>query len=623
MTTAGPFPRSLDPLPGEYLPGYLLRLAHRLDLSPFRIAQLAGLTTSALIVAVESGLSLDLPSRQRFAETTRLTDAEVASLLLLHQTDRYLPVRTSTAGTQRRLRGIAQQEPWLFTRFTRYCPQCLAGDGTAMQRAHGGPWQTRWRLPVVFACAQHQRLLNHQCPACRQSAFASNRAGLVPSATVTGLYPAQCRTPAATVPGQPQGTCGTRLDSTPEPDSGKDRTSIGALLTLQHKILDLLDAHGSATTSSAGHPVAPELYFANLRVVATLISASWPTLSDAVAHLPLHDALDVFLRRRHEEITARRQHKARPPVIVLHDRPPEPADACAALIAAADHLLTRNDPASLNRHVRQMADAAPIGAAWNRRISAIRHELSPGLNTALEPILSRFAVTPRPGKRRPPARKANFDHRHIPQRLPDAWFGPFFGRLPTAGAGQLRRVAAISLVHLVTGGTRVEARRLLGMPDTFTSRTTMSTAWLRDNADAFTHALQALADHLDADTKLVDYGNRRQQLANWSIPAQQWTETVREHAEPTSEKSIPPDWGDFKRRYVSWMVWITVTSGERRLAPPSILPAVNDRELVHDRHRIVNYWHTLRRTAGPHPRQLAKIIDRYTEQTISAIDARS
>lgn len=45
MGELNPLPRSLDPLPAESLPGYVLRLAHRLGLSPARVLQLAGLTT--------------------------------------------------------------------------------------------------------------------------------------------------------------------------------------------------------------------------------------------------------------------------------------------------------------------------------------------------------------------------------------------------------------------------------------------------------------------------------------------------------------------------------------------------------------------------------------------------
>ena len=44
MTSLSPLPRSLDPLPEESLPGYLLRLAHRLGLAPVRILQLTGLS---------------------------------------------------------------------------------------------------------------------------------------------------------------------------------------------------------------------------------------------------------------------------------------------------------------------------------------------------------------------------------------------------------------------------------------------------------------------------------------------------------------------------------------------------------------------------------------------------
>lgn len=39
-------PRSLIPLPGEDLPGYTLRLAHRLDLTPIELLRQTGLVAS-------------------------------------------------------------------------------------------------------------------------------------------------------------------------------------------------------------------------------------------------------------------------------------------------------------------------------------------------------------------------------------------------------------------------------------------------------------------------------------------------------------------------------------------------------------------------------------------------
>jgi hypothetical protein len=255
-------------------------------------------------------------------------------------------------------------------------------------------------------------------------------------------------------------------------------------------------------------------------------------------------------------------------------------------------------------------------------MTAIRDELSPGLNIALEPILAQFAVTPRSGRHQPPARKANFDHRHIPQRVPDAWFDPFFGRLPTAGAGPVRRAAAIALVRLVDGGTQLQARHLLGIPATLTSGTFATTAWLHNNAEAFNSSLNNLADYLDAMTDLVDYGNRRQQLANWSIPAEQWAQTVREQSEPSHGNHRAPDWNDLRRRFVSWMVWTAVTSSERIFAPASVLPVPTEENERHNRRRIIQYWWDLERATDPNRTRVIKIIDRHAEQTIMDVDGR-
>ena len=107
--------------------------------------------------------------------------------------------------------------PWVFTSATRYCPQCLAGDGSYIQQQHGGAWQKAWRLPVVFACPAHRRLLEHLCPSCRQPAMSAAPgapAWLIPRAFDGGLHPAQCR--AALRPqaaGRHARPCGARLDA--------------------------------------------------------------------------------------------------------------------------------------------------------------------------------------------------------------------------------------------------------------------------------------------------------------------------------------------------------------------------------------------------------------------------
>ena len=67
-----------------------------------------------------------------------------------------------------------------FAPATRYCPECLAGDGSAIQESFGGPWLKAWHLPVVFACPAHRRLLEHLCPECGQPVH-GRRPGAYPS----------------------------------------------------------------------------------------------------------------------------------------------------------------------------------------------------------------------------------------------------------------------------------------------------------------------------------------------------------------------------------------------------------------------------------------------------------
>jgi hypothetical protein len=330
-------------------------------------------------------LDLDENIRASFAHAARLTTAEVAGLLLLNLTSRYLPLNRDLDGQPRRLRGIVGQERWVFTKFTRCCPDCLAGDHSVIQQRHGGPWKNLWRLPVVFACVQHGRLLNHVCPACQQPIFRATT--LIPRALNAELHPAQCRATA----GGPSARgiwlgCGARLDvADPSP------TAPAALLAVQRKILNLLDPHGPATTASLGHQISPINYFNDLRILAGLISASWPAALDLPHHPPLAEMLDSYLHDRRQRINQRLQHKRRPPEIVLHGQPPHQADACAPLVALADQILTADDHEQAGQHVRMLAERAPLGPAWARRVAATGNGQSPGTQAALKPTLDRWA----------------------------------------------------------------------------------------------------------------------------------------------------------------------------------------------------------------------------------------
>lgn len=122
-----PLGRSLDPLPGESLNGFLLRLSRRLRLSPVRLARLAAIISSSG-TSLSRRLLLDLDTGS-FAAFARLSGPEAAELTLTPWASRYPPIARSLRATGLR----PQADDWLFTPGIRYCPRCLAGDGSDVQ----------------------------------------------------------------------------------------------------------------------------------------------------------------------------------------------------------------------------------------------------------------------------------------------------------------------------------------------------------------------------------------------------------------------------------------------------------------------------------------------------------
>ena len=415
-----PLPRSLDPLPDESLPGYLLRLAHRLGLAPARVMQLTGLTAGRdghQPARRSLMLHLDEAPAGAFARVTRLTAAEASQLCMGSMSGRYPWAAPRVTADKWGPRSLAS--PWVFTSATRYCPQCLAGDGSHIQQQHGGAWQKAWRLPVVFACPAHRRLLEHLCPPagsrpCPQRPGAP--AWLIPRAGDGGLHPAQCR--AALKPqaaGRHARPCGARLDAPAR--AGEDSPVSDDLLALQGQLLQLLDPEGPAAVMSVGQPATPAQYFADLRLVCSLINGAWPHSRNLITGPGMAESLDRYIASTGG--AAPRRH-------TLCDAPPLDARPGAALITAAIRILDGGDLRVLGELLAPARDGAsrksPRGR-WIRRYQRAGHDCSDGFRDALEPLINSFQRAGRRSRgRRAPAPQINFAPEHVPEHLQDDWY---------------------------------------------------------------------------------------------------------------------------------------------------------------------------------------------------------
>ena len=610
-----PLPRSLDPLPDESLPGYLLRLAHRLGLAPARVMQLTGLAGDGLQTARRSlMMHLDEARAGAFSRTTRLAATEVTQLCMSSMSGRYPWAEPQATADQWGSRALADR--WVFTSATRYCPQCLAGDGSPIQQQHGGAWQKAWRLPVVFACPAHRRLLEHLCPSCRQPAMSARPGApalLIPRAGDAGLHPAQCR--AVLRPqdaGRHARPCGARLDTPERP--GEDSLAPDDLLAIQDRLLRLLRAEGPATAVSVGEPATPSQYFADIRLVSSLLNGAWPHSRNLITSPGTAGDLDQYIAGISG--TVPRRHS-------LCDTPPLDAHPGAALITAAVRILDSGDLRALGDLLAPARGGAgrksPRGR-WLRRYQRAGHDCSGGFRDALDPLTGSFQRTDRRARGpRAPAPQITFAPEHIPEHLQDDWHDQHF-RHVGGNTRLLRRAAALRLVQISAGGSLAEAAAFLGIDHRYLKASPGSAAFTDDPAD-FRLAVHALARQLSTTPGLINYKDRRDALQDWCIDPAAWQDIITRL--PPTKGPFQPELSDCKRQFASEAVWARITQGEHLLAPRIIEGQLSAGDPTWDRRRD-NMWHFyLASPAKPHYAALKEILNAYAENLATAIDRRT
>ncbi len=620
MDTLSPLPRSLDPLPEEALPGYLLRLAHRLGLTPARIMQLTGLTAGRdgrQPARQSSMLHLDEALAGAFASSARLTAAEVAGLCMSSMSGQYPWAAPRITADQWGPRSLAS--PWVFASATRYCPQCLAGDGSYIQQQHGGAWRKAWRLPVVFACPAHRRLLEHLCPSCRQPAMSAALrapAWLIPRAFDAGLHPAQCR--AALRPqdaGRHARPCGARLDAPAQAAEGSPAPD--DLLALQDRLLRLLRPGEPAAVMSVGQPATTAQYFADLRLVCSLINGAWPHSRNLLTGPGMAESLG-----RHIASTggaAPRRH-------TLCDTPPLDARPGAALITAATRILDGDDLRALGELVASARDGASRKSQrgrWLRCYHRAGHDCSGGFRDALEPLIGSFQRTGRRSRgRRAPAPQLTFAPGHIPEHLQDDWYDQHFRHIG-GNTRLLRRAAALRLVQMSAGGSLAEAAAFLGIDHRYLKASPGSAALAGDPAE-FRLAVHALARQLSTTPGLINYKHRRDALQDWCLDPAAWQDIISQL--PPTKGPFQPELSDCKRQFASEAVWARVTQGEHLLAPRIIENQLSAGDPTWHRRRD-SMWHCYNASpAKPHYAALRQILnvlaDNLADNLAGQIDER-
>lgn len=546
-----PLPRSLDPLPGESLKGFLLRLSYRLHVAPLELARLVGCTSGRKTKRIGYQFLFDLDVA-RLAQVTRLTAAEAESLTAVSWASRYPPISRSLA----RPRWPVNRDAWLVRPGQRYCPDCLAGDDSPAQQQYGGPWKKHWLLPISFACPVHQRFLREECPREHLHLSETSARDLIETAGESTLHPAQCRRRAVRgSPTRERGiACGARMDEAgPE---GKLVNPGQRVLNAQRRLLGILDGPQPADEAARA--------FTDIRLITVLLHASWPLGQDLMDHR-LAAAADEDIRRiKNLEGAAAYQALDQPPGEVL---------AAAGLLTAAVEIRDSPDlPDIMARH-KQATRLTRHASPWARVLD--RYRCSPPLRTIGERLTGPSKLFPRPRGKKAPARAGGYRPEHIPALLDERWYLEHFGDSGTWLSATIRRTGAILLVRRASGGSLFDAARFLGIP--FSGRAPnwpplRLRPYLREHGpDALAAALDALADRLDATPGLIDYRRRRHALREWCLDQDAWQEIVSRL--PPHTRGKPVDTGDCKRQEASVYVWCRVTQGEARNAPRPIAAA--------------------------------------------------
>lgn len=535
-------------MPGESLAGYVLNLAHRLDLPPSELIRRTGLKTVKRVGILDLSYSVTLPDdvTRRFAHATNLTDQQVHALTV----DSHGPV-LNMARPGKRIARSNYGNKWINPGRTRACPQCLSEQTT---------WRTRWITPWALACTAHGTLLIDHCPTCHTPlGEAGPRAvrSLIPHVTVPVEHPTACRSTTSRI------TCNTRLDQADATPAHPD------LLALQERLDGTLDS-----------PTADgNQWLRDLRLVALLlITSGLPQGANPTPYLAA--ARDHFQSRPTENADRPRDNSIPPPT----------SETGAGLLLAANGLLNTAEHADTLADLNHQATrATPTG--WEQAKN--KGGPSPLLNEALNRHKHSTTRPERLSVYLPKTPELSADH--IAAYLPADLFHAHLAdaRQPSGTSGQrsryerpLRRYAAIAVVMHTARVDSLAAGSLLDYPDTLTAaacaRASEAFRPLGGEPELFRRIGAITADLTDRPR--INYRRRRDHMhADWRIPDDEWRQLQADL--PRANRP----WDTRHIAFSAW-VWCLITEGDPLLAPMTRIE-LNGRHsttglrIAHDHHR--------------------------------------
>jgi hypothetical protein len=507
------FPIRLAPLPGEALDSWLEALACRLDVRLGDVLGDLGLAAPnnngirELAVPADWTIALRDDEAARIAHATGAEPRQLYDMTLMRFGGRALRVDQAK-------RQVSRHVLWGRPRGSRFCPECLAGNG--------GRWSLTWRLGWSFACIIHHRLLADRCPECgrvqRERPFSRHalpvpgRCGIRPSRTGDLAIPSGC--------GQDLTRAETR------------RLPVGhPALAAQRLILETIES-GDASFGPYGIMPQPAMaVLSDLRAVAGRILADLPA-GDLPKWVP-QDLIDAHLGSDPPEETNRRA-LVRPGFMA-----PSRAVSTAAAVTAAFRILGQPETQQAGTVMRELVEVIREEVwqvsttsidSWGSGISPVlRGMYLAALGPSLRPgdqlrhrTTSSMPALPTFGRA-----QINRRARKMPATLWPAWVV----RLSPRDGAYPRTLAPVLSSSVLLAGNPMELDKVAAGLGSVTDGRTISRLlrFLADDPhwDAIAAAVTRLAAYLDDNDVPIDYQRRRRLDYTELLPPQQWLDLCR------------------------------------------------------------------------------------------------